>query len=345
MRHLAFFLLFLGCLLASCVDEIVLETNEGESRIVIEGEITTQKPPYTIRIREVGQFAKGPDAVQLPVTEAAVYLFDNEGNQAQLQEEKPGEYRSAADGMQGEIGKIYHIEVILSDGTLYASKPEKMQPVPLIDSLTFEEVFIQELSGIGNILNIPVVRPIVHTSLPVDRDTYLRWRIWGEYEFTEGPDLLEPNTCYVKEDIDFDNVVIFSNENTDGTFILRQAIIEEQVDFRFTFKYSFLVEQQSLTENAYRFWSAVNREFERSGDLFEPPPALIQGNIFNKNDATEIVLGYFSANAMDASRLFVRGLDLEHNRPVCAFRQSAPQWCLNCLSLPKSTLERPPYWE
>jgi len=333
----------------SCIDEIQLDTDGGEARIVIEGAITTKAPPYTVRVRQTGQFARGAAAVQYPVNGASVRLFDNAGNSEVLVESKDGEYQSSATGMQGEVGKNYHIEVTLPDGTVYASRSERINPVPEIDSLSFEETLRETVTPAGNTLETPVVELFVHTDLSSKEPTFLRWRAFGEYEFVESSQLVGfppgPKSCYVKENIDFDQVFIFSNENTDGNFSLQQKLVEERIDDRFGFKYSFYVEQYSITENAYRFWEAVEREFNRSGDLFEPPPALIQGNMINKNDPTEIVLGYFSASAVSDDRIFVSPSDLIEGSPPCSRRFGAPAACSDCLVLSRSTTERPPYWE
>jgi len=346
------YILYLICILpfTSCIDEIQLDTEGSQSRIVIEGAITTKAPPYIVNVRQSGQFDRGPAAVQLPISGAEVRLFDNAGNSELLLEgDKQGEYRSPASGMQGEVGKSYYVEVTLSDGTVYASQPERINPVPEIDSLSYNETFQETLTGNGNVLEIPVVQLFTHTTLSSEELTFLRWRAFGEYEFSESSRFVPfppgPKSCYVKENIDFDQVFIFSNEDADGKFSLRQQLVEERIDDRFGFKYSFYVEQYAITENAYRFWQAVQREFQRSGDLFEPPPALIQGNFFNKNDPTEIVLGYFSASSVSNNRIFISSGELREDSPPCSRRFGAPQACTNCLVLSNSTTERPPYWE
>jgi len=344
--------IYLFCLMAfaSCIDEIQLDTEGSQSRVVIEGAITTKAPPYIVNVRQSGQFDRGPAAVQLPISGAEVRLFDDAGNsEVLLEADKQGEYRSPTSGMQGEVGKSYYVEVTLPDGTVYASQPERINPVPEIDSLSFNETIQETLTGTGNVLDLPVVQLFAHTSLSSEELTFLRWRAFGEYEFVESSRFVPfppgPKSCYVKENIDFDQVFIFSNEDTDGDFTLEQLLVEERIDDRFSFKYSFFVEQYSITENAYRFWQAVQREFQRSGDLFEPPPALIQGNIFNRNDPTEIVLGYFSASAVSNDRIFITSADLRENGVPCARRFGAPPACTDCLVLSNSTTERPPYWE
>ncbi|MDG1433520.1 MAG: DUF4249 domain-containing protein [Saprospiraceae bacterium] len=72
-------------------------------------------------------------------------------------------------------------------------------------------------------------------------------------------------------------------------------------------KPSILVEVQqfSLDESAYEYFKVVNSQVSQSGGLNAPPPAALLGNLFNPNDASDLILGNFTAAGISTKRLFI----------------------------------------
>ena len=242
------------------------------------------------------------------------------------------------------IGRTYTLEV-QTNGNTYQSLPEEILPVVSAESLETEVVTGQRQNAAGNFVNSTDITVQVNTSFPINENgSFLRWTSFGIYEYAEigSQGNLNPQICYVTEDVDFDNVSVASSRNVTNNFIQRQPVLTRTVDFRFTARYCFNVVQHSISEAAYNFWSAVGAEFERSGNIFEPPPGKIVGNLFNVANPEEEVLGFFGASAVDTITLLVQGREVGNPIPECRPFPRGPESCTNCLLLTNSTRVRPP---
>jgi hypothetical protein len=71
------------------------------------------------------------------------------------------------------------------------------------------------------------------------------------------------------------------------------------------FKYSILIKQYGLTQDAFEYWTSLAKTTEGTGSLFDPLPSQITGNIKNTKDAQELVFGYFSASVEQQKRIFL----------------------------------------
>lgn len=341
------FLLLIYFSFTTCLDEIELETPTSEALLVVAGNIYTTPGPYSVFLSESAQFTSGPDGAPDPVSGAMVILRDDAGNEETLIEFENGEYRTATNGIQGVIGRTYQLEVQVN-GKTYQSRPETILPVVSAESLETEVTTTERLNEAGNFVNSTAVTVKVSTPFPASQNgSFLRWTTFGIYEYAEigTQGNLNPQICYVTEDVDFDNVVVASSREVAGDFIRQQPVLTRVVDFRFTARYCFNVIQHSITESAYNFWSAVATEFERSGNIFDPPPGKISGNIFNTADESEEVLGFFGASAVDTITILVLGREVGNPQPQCRPFPRGPESCTNCLLLTNSTRVRPPCWD
>ena len=60
-----------------------------------------------------------------------------------------------------------------------------------------------------------------------------------------------------------------------------------------------------MDESAYEYFKVVNSQVSQSGGLNAPPPAALLGNLFNPNDASDLILGNFTAAGISTKRLFI----------------------------------------
>ena len=63
-----------------------------------------------------------------------------------------------------------------------------------------------------------------------------------------------------------------------------------------------VVQQMSLSANAFRYLKLIEDQSENTGTLADTPPAPIKGNVVNTKNGNEIVLGYFSASSVSEIR-------------------------------------------
>jgi hypothetical protein len=121
-------------LFGSCEKVINVDLNTADPKIVIEGSITDQPGPYTIRVTQSVNFDE-PNTFP-PVSGAVVTLSDDAGNVETLTEtDEPGLY--ATNAIQGVPGRTYTLTVSTGEDT-YTAVSTMPQPVEM-DALLTEE--------------------------------------------------------------------------------------------------------------------------------------------------------------------------------------------------------------
>jgi hypothetical protein len=70
-------------------------------------------------------------------------------------------------------------------------------------------------------------------------------------------------------------------------------------------KYSILVRQFSLTQQAYEYLQNLKRVSEQIGTLFDAQPSQLTGNIHCVSNDDEPVLGFITACNMDSKRIYI----------------------------------------
>lgn len=333
------FLISIAFVFTTCLDEIELAAPKSDDILTVSGNIYNSPGPYTVTLQQSARFSSGADGVFSPVTGGQVKLVDDLGTTELLTELPMGEYVTAEDGMQGQIGRIYHLEIEV-EGQNYQSKPEYLHPVISPESIDIAVATESRINTAGNFVEQEIISFFVNTPLATER-SFLKWNAYGIYEFWEIG--LDGRLCYVTEDIDLDKAVVVDSENVEGDFLSKQEVNERIVSDKFSSRYCINIIQQSITEGAYNFWSAVASEFERNGGIFEIPLGKIQGNIYNVADESAPVLGYFSASAVDTIRRMVQAAEVGIPRPLCRFNRRE-EICTNCLLISNSTQEKPACW-
>jgi hypothetical protein len=90
---------------------------------------------------------------------------------------------------------------------------------------------------------------------------------------------------------------------------------------RLNIRYSLLISQLALSEEAFWYWNELRKNVQTKGGLFDTQPALTPSNICNLDDDEELIIGYFSVSGCSERRIFVDeipGLDLNINHEICA---------------------------
>jgi len=117
---------------------------------------------------------------------------------------------------------------------------------------------------------------------------------------------------------------------------------------KFDTVFAFIIRQYSLSSQAYDFWQTAQMQREETGSIFDPVPSNISGNIFNVNDPDELVLGYYSASAVQEMRFDIckeeqlSGFDLDFDIPFLECRvANPPDFCTDCTLIENSFVEFP----
>lgn len=351
MRNPSFIFIALILLLFNrCIDPLELETDSDAQRLVVDGMITDEPGPYSVRLSRSKQYDAYHDSWSVVEAGARVIISDNTGNQETLTETAQGLYQTSPDGIRGQVGNIYTLQITTKGGQQYTSAPETMRPVSPIDSLYFEVRPYFEL----NEENVQVTRYAVHVLLdaedPASEKNYYMWRWKGTFRVSTQPwDYTEKvggvripmpkdccETCWVTANTNSINVL--DDRLNNGTNLKRHLVTRIPVtEQAFGFKYHLDVKQYSLSEAAFNYWRILKSQIERGGSIQDPPPANVIGNMSSISNPNERVLGFFGASAATSKAFFVNRDEL--GVPVGLYVMPD-----DCRVLSNSTTEQPVFW-
>lgn len=119
-------------LLVSCEKVVDIDLSGIEPQIVIEGIITDQQEPFTVKISKTNDYFNS--ANYPAVTDAMVTISDNVGNNEILTEISDGIYQTSL--IQGVSGRTYTLQVI-AEGEEYNATSTMQQAVE-VDSISYE---------------------------------------------------------------------------------------------------------------------------------------------------------------------------------------------------------------
>ncbi len=301
------FVLMLGMM--GCVTPYQPETVSVITSLVVEGEITDQPGPYTVRLSRTADYSY--KSLNLFETGATVVISDNLGNQETLKEQSPGgAYQTSVAGILGVPGRSYKLTIQTKGGKRYESAPEVMPAAPPIQKLYYEANYTAPTATTAGKQSWSV---FLDTKDPDTLGNYYKWS-WANYDFTEVcqktfvtrtssytglyccSECWNITRCY-------NCISINSDANINGKAISRQFIAD--VPFTSLSRYYIEVEQQALSKGAYEFWKSVRQLTANTGGLFDAAPSTVQGNIRCVSDAAEPVYGYFGATGVSATYLQV----------------------------------------
>lgn len=128
------YLLILAALLTlgSCQKVITLNLNTEGKKVVIEGGISNQAGPYTVRVSQSADFYQA--GIGEVIANATVTLSDNTGATETLTHTGNGTYQTKT--TKGTAGRTYTLRVT-ANGTTYQATSTMPTAVPL-DTLTYE---------------------------------------------------------------------------------------------------------------------------------------------------------------------------------------------------------------
>jgi hypothetical protein len=174
-RFLIFFLIWIP--IDACIERIKFDIpNRYAEEIVIDGLITDQPGPYTVKLSTVIKSdATLPRGV--PAYAKRVIILDDAGNSEILDDKGEGVYETKPDGIQGVIGREYFVRVEMNDGHIYESLPDRMNTVGAVDSIYYDfESYQTEDAKTANRYRI-----YIDAHNTPDGGNYFRWKFNGTY--------------------------------------------------------------------------------------------------------------------------------------------------------------------
>lgn len=332
--------------LLGCITPLDIQNDSFEKVLVVEGRVTTDVGPHIIRITESAKYGSVFQGVIEPVETATVFIRDNQGDVTTLRHTEGGKYETPA-GFRGVVGFSY-ILTIEYNGTTYNSSQEQLTKVNEIDSVYTvysQYPFLNE----NDILNYNTgVDLYARYKKDPAASNYMYWDYEGIYYLRTFPELFtittrrgpvaSPKDCCAE---------CFRSESNSELIISSFPLGRENVDaklfflqdngYRFLNKYVMVLKRYSLSREAFQFYELIQQQLEIDGDVFDPPPVTIRGNIYNTEDAEEVVVGYFVVSDVASDTISIETADLDDIQPLPTFKD-------DCRVLSNTTTTVPDLW-
>jgi hypothetical protein len=311
-RRYSLFLIMM--LFLSCIRRINPPIRESAPIIVVEGMITTDSIPYVVKLSYTGNFTNASVAVESNqnfINDARVVIKDDVGDSALCYLISPGTYQCTDPNFVGIIGRSYTLGIYLSNGKTYISSPEKINPVPPIDSMTvvYDSTYITDVRPTQFIVS-------VNSQDPPDVRNYYRWTGFGYIPRKSigtpcGPlPPCAPNQCgflyackaQCEQLLENNQIKILSDQLINGHEIIQQVFYSPIYWFG---KHFIEIKQHSINQDLYLFWVQYLEQTNNTGGILDPLPASLIGNIHNAIDSNDIALGYFEASAVASKRIVI----------------------------------------
>ncbi|CAH0994537.1 hypothetical protein EMA8858_00647 [Emticicia aquatica] len=345
-----FIAIFSVCLIA-CVDVFDPKLKGGIPSIVFEGTLTDQPGPHYFVLSFSAGYNSSESVFDKYVNAAKVWITDSKNIHTDLIDLNRGQF-STPDGFRGQIGNAYTLHVRTSDGVEYASNAETMRFSPPIEKVYTEYKPITtprpQYRGTFNVF--------LDIKDPVSEGDYYRWT-WKNYqkanycEVYTVPRTDPPQRFFRKCCDDCWNITqclgcvnVASDKLVNGRTLAKQNI--GQIPYDDTSPYYILVEQMSLSKEAYLFWSNVKAQANNSGGIFDTAPATIRGNIKNLTDASKPMLGYFQVSAVKQKAVFIQRNNISlppYSTGLISYPFDVE--CAVCNESPYRTARRPLDWK
>ena len=344
-------LLILLTLIYGCIDPIELDISEELRILVVEGFISTGPGPHRIKLSKGAKFGDILNALIKSEVGAEVWIRANDGNVTFLTEVSPGTYFTP-DDWRAELNKSYTLNIITGAGAHYTSSPETVVPVAPIDSLILQ---FKKIPTADPAIFISGVEVFARFQDPPDSRDFYIWRNNGTYIIETHPELFtirnifDPgmpipapkdccSICWIFEfNADF-SIKILDDKNSNGTINTELAAFIPDNGLRFSSKYMAVIHQLSISSEAHAFFDLLEKQLSIDGDIFDPPPATIRGNMINLDRQDENVIGYFHASDVSIDTVFIE-------RSVLEEFQNARQINDDCRVLRLATVDKPDFWE
>ena len=298
-RYILYCLLLIG--FAACIDPVQLPVRTEAPRLVVEGQITNEAPPY-VRLTQTGNYngVDGQKIGEYYVQNAQVSLSDDQGRMVRLASTGLGFYQSSDTTFRGQIGHSYSLSIVLDNGKRYRTEPESMPAVPAIDSISAKLVKTESLPK-------PYAFAYsVNTTDPANAKNYYRWTAYGyTTRLSVGVfcSLNSPSRCnyrcWTLESTDVVNV--YSDEAINGRPLRNRQVL--QLPVYAVGPQLVEIQQYAITQANYQFWKLYQQQSARTGSIFDPLPAPVTGNVINVNDPTDVARGYFAVTSITRHRL------------------------------------------
>jgi hypothetical protein len=206
----------------------------------------------------------------------------------------------------------YQLKIVTSDGNEFRSTLDNVHPSPPMDSV----YWVQDSIG---------VHIYVNTHDPTNNTRYYRYEYVETWEYLSA---FDAQLEYINENNYIPRSLVnqiyrcyqtrnSSNIEVTSTVKLSSDIVYQyDADFiptgsiKLSSRYSTLVKQYAITEDAFNYWTNLKKNTEQLGTIFDLQPFTEFGNIQCMNNPDVKCIGFISFTTLQQQRIFIDKGDL-----------------------------------
>ena len=251
-----------------------------------------------------------------PVLNATVTVEGEQGGVYPLYDISNNGHYNSVNGLNLPASQRYRLKIASAEGGQYLSDFVEVKPTPPIDS-------------IGYNIKDTTVNLYVNAHDATNKTRFYLWdydETWVFHAKYASIFVLDPtgNTMVPRTTAQMIyycfgndksvNVLSTSTEKLASDIVYQGPLTSIALSAeKMESKYSILVRQYAVTQDAYNFYQNMKKNTEELGSIFDAQPSQISGNIHNSADPAEPVVGYISATNVQLKRIFINHADLPGN--------------------------------
>jgi len=312
-KQILFFLLT-AMMLTSCFKSYEPEIVASDvNKLVVSGVVTDLGGEQTVTITTSSSINKPGEN---PVSGCTVTISDTLGHDFLMTDAGDGNYHGWIDPKYLVPGNSFKVGILTPDGNKIVSDYDKISSCPEVDSV----YYIRK--------DLPTIDPgkfIKGIQFYVDLDGkstdshYYRWEAFETWEYhTDYPiEWYYDGKLHHISPPDYSRMICWLTLLVRNIYTLSSTTLNENkyklypLNFvdnqnpRLVYGYSLLVNQYSISEAAYNYWTLLNINSTDAGGLYQRQPLATKGNLHNLTHPDQVVLGFFGASSVRSKRIFV----------------------------------------
>lgn len=289
-------------------------TSTSKSYLIVEGFINTGNDSTVIKISRTVKLTD--KIVTNPVLNATVSIEGEQGGSYPLYDISGNGHYNSINGLNLPASQKYRVRIVPAEGGQYISDFVEVKLTPPIDSVGY------------NVVDT-TVNLYVNAHDPTNKTRFYLWdyqEAWIFHAKYASIYVLDPSTgtmvprtrnqmiynCFANDKSV--NIISTSTQKLSSDVVYQGALTSIPLSSeKMESKYSILVRQYALTQDAYNFYQNMKKNTEQLGSIFDAQPSEISGNIHNTANPAEPVVGYISATNVQSKRIFIKHADLPGN--------------------------------
>lgn len=310
-----------------CTEIYNPEISSDIKALVVEGMITNEAGPFTIKLSEAKSFSGGLVIGSKITSGAIINIVDNENQVFKLTETKGGSYVTPVNFIT-KVGNSYKLMITTVDGNKYESNMETLLPPQTYDSINVvntkasylnEEKQLESTDGADILIDlfksissseiVPTCRfvnkitvqynysePAYDAAGQLKQFTHMHYLGWRTFNLNSTENITEEKSSIVNStgQKHFIGFMPFSPFNY-GILIPKTSLI-----------YYLRVNQYTTNSDSHRFYKESNNQLSADGKIFDPITSQLHSNIKCINNPSKVILGLFEVSSVKKHAFLVK---------------------------------------